>query len=109
MRYLFSLLFISGLLALGCNTNKSTTETTEKSSTREQPSRSGRQQGPPSIDQLFELDQDGDGKLSKSEVKGRIANDFDKIDADGDGFLTREEVENAPRPRRGQRPGGGQG
>ena len=66
--------------------------------------RRGGQQGPPSIDQLFEMDQNGDGFLAKDELKGRILNDFDKIDINGDGLLSREEMENAPKPQRGQRP-----
>lgn len=70
------------------------------------------QGGPPSIDQLFiHMDTNEDGKLSKVEVKGPLANNFSKIDANDDGFLTREELEKAPRQNnqrpQGRRQGGG--
>lgn len=61
----------------------------------------GRSGQPPGIDQLLsEMDSDGDGKLSKSEAQGPIANDFNKIDQNSDGFITRSELENAPKPSR---------
>jgi hypothetical protein len=47
-------------------------------------------------------DANGDGKLSKEEVTGRLAEFFDRIDADTDGFLTPEELA----ARRGRRPPG---
>ncbi len=60
--------------------------------------------GPPSSEQLFaQMDSNKDSKLSKSEVKGPLANDFAKIDADGDGFITKTELDKAPKPN-GQRP-----
>lgn len=43
-------------------------------------------------DPISELDANGDGKLSKSEVKGPLINDFDKLDVNGDGFLSKEEI-----------------
>ena len=49
-----------------------------------------------------------DGKLSKAEVKGPLANDFVKIDANSDGFISKEELSKAPKPI-GQRPQQGQG
>ena len=54
----------------------------------------------PSIDQVFEMDADADGRLSQTEVRGPLHRDFARIDADGDGFLTRAEVEAAPRRRK---------
>ena len=55
-------------------------------------------------------DADGDGKLSRDEAQGRIAENFDEIDADADGFLDVEEInawrEANPRPAAdGDRPG----
>ena len=67
--------------------------------------------GQPSVEQLLsEMDANKDGKLSKDEVKGPLANDFSKIDTDDDGYISEEELENAPKPERqsGQgRPQGG--
>lgn len=60
-----------------------------------------KQQGPPSVEEVFKMDSNSDGVLSKTEVKGPLLNDFDKIDTDGDGFLSKTEVENAPKPERG--------
>lgn len=63
--------------------------------------------GKPSVENLLaEMDVNKDGKLSKDEVKGPLANDFSKIDTDNDGFLSKEELENAPKPER--QGGGGQ-
>ena len=64
--------------------------------------------GPPSTDELFaQMDSDKDGKLSKAEVKGPLANDFAKIDLNSDGFITKEELNKAPKPS-GPRPQQGQ-
>lgn len=62
----------------------------------------GREQNSrPSIEQLLShMDANKDGKLSKKEVKGPLANDFDKIDTDEDGYVTKEELENAPKQDR---------
>ena len=61
----------------------------------------------PSLTQLIsEMDSNKDGKLSKDEAKGPLAQEFSTIDTDKDGFLTETELEKAPRPEpRGQ--GGG--
>lgn len=60
----------------------------------------GKQQKPPTFSELLkELDKDDDGKLSASEVKGPLEENFSKIDADEDGFITEEELENAPKPK----------
>jgi Ca2+-binding EF-hand superfamily protein len=50
------------------------------------------------------MDTNEDGKLSKDEVKGPLANDFSKIDTNNDGFISKKELEKAPKPRQGGRP-----
>ena len=42
-------------------------------------------------------DKDGDGKLSKSEVRGLILPHFDQFDANKDGFLDLEELKEVAR------------
>lgn len=64
------------------------------------------QGGRPEASQIIEqMDANKDGKLSKNEVKGPIAEDFSKIDANQDGFITREELEKISK-NGGQRPKG---
>jgi Ca2+-binding EF-hand superfamily protein len=48
---------------------------------------------PPSFEQL---DTNGDGQLSKDEVKGPLQNDFDRFDANGDGMLSQDELPAPP-------------
>ena len=50
----------------------------------------------PSFD---DLDTNGDGVLSKDEVKGPLADHFDTIDVDGDGVITKDEMPEKP-PRK---------
>ena len=52
----------------------------------------------PSFD---DLDTNGDGVLSRDEVKGPLADHFDTIDADGDGVITKAEMPEKP-PRKKQ-------
>lgn len=44
-----------------------------------------------------ELDKDGDGQLSRTEVaqNSELAAQFSTIDADGDGYVAEEELQNA--------------
>tara|TARA_R110002124_G_scaffold73003_4_gene195933 strand:+ start:182 stop:436 length:255 start_codon:yes stop_codon:yes gene_type:complete len=56
---------------------------------------------PPTAAELVkQMDADKDGKLSKTEVKGPLKDDFTKIDTDKDGFLSLEELKKAPKPER---------
>lgn len=93
---------------IACKSNKQqeevyTTEQTEQRSQRDGGERGGDRQRPPSADMILEkMDANKDGLLSKTEVKGRMAEKFDMIDANGDGQLSRAELENAPKPQRGQ-------
>jgi peroxiredoxin len=53
----------------------------------------GRRGGPPSADELLSrMDANKDGKLSKDEAKGPLAQDFASLDANNDGMLTKEEL-----------------
>lgn len=65
--------------------------------------RGGRDKG----EMFTKLDINKDGRLTKDEVKGPLAERFEAIDTNKDGFISKAEMENAPRPQRGQRPGGG--
>jgi hypothetical protein len=108
----FSLLyFIVAVLMLftvtSCNSQKTATaaDTTQKSN-QQRPARQGQRAGLPSVDEVFKMDANGDGKLAKSEVTSPLAKDFARFDANEDGFITKTEFENAPRPQ-GRRGGGG--
>lgn len=105
MKYLVNVLFV--LLIVGsivaCKSQKETIDGQQTEQTQ-QAERRGSRQGPPSMEKVFQMDSNNDGKLSKTEVKGRLQKDFDKIDTDKDGFITKEEFEKAPKPSKGQRP-----
>ncbi len=98
-----SQLVITGgvLLCLGFTQCKSTEQTAQQPpANRNQNQQQSRQQGPPSVDELFaKMDVNKDGKLSLEELEGPLKNDFSKIDTDGDGFLSRAEIEAAPKPQ----------
>ncbi len=58
----------------------------------ESASRGGRK-GPPSPEALMErMDANNDGKISREEAKGPLANDFDRLDSDKNGQLTVTEL-----------------
>ena len=54
----------------------------------------GRRDRPPGalIERLMQMDQDGDGKVSRKEAPENMQN-FDRFDANGDGFIERSEAE----------------
>ena len=89
------------IMASACGSRNNAATTTETQPARsEKPARGGQ----PSIEEIFRMDTNNDGKLSQTEVAGPLQRDFARIDANGDGFITRTELENAPRPQRGERP-----
>ncbi|WP_341227128.1 EF-hand domain-containing protein [uncultured Arcticibacterium sp.] len=74
-----------------------------KSTEKKQKSSGGNNQA----EKMFlQMDANKDGKLSKSEVKGPLANDFSKIDLNNDGFISKEEFNKAPKPNGAQQGGG---
>lgn len=70
---------------------------------------------PPKPPTFAEMDANGDGLLSQSEVKGPLSQDFSRFDQDGDGFLSESELPAPPdhgpndNGRHGQNMGGGRG
>lgn len=90
------------LIALSCSTQDKVV-TYDESTPRSSQNRPQRGERP----NIFEMDTNNDGLLSKSEVKGPIVNDFDAIDTNGDGYISKEEFEAAPKPERGGGQGGG--
>ena len=55
----------------------------------------------PTFSQLVEkMDTNKVGKISESEVKGPLKDNFSVIDTDEDGFISEEEFNNAPKPKR---------
>lgn len=59
-----------------------------------------KQQKGPRGNPIADLDSNGDGKLSKSEVRGPLKNDFSRIDKNGDGFITEDEMPEPPTHRK---------
>ena len=56
---------------------------------------------PPTFEKLLkEMDKNEDGKLSKSELKGPLKNNFSKVDTDKDGFISEAEFKKMPKPNK---------
>jgi len=106
-------IIVAGALLCGSLSISSCSSTQEQAST--QPAQQTNREQPSVIELLTEFDEDDDGQLSRSEVKGPLEQNFDQIDSNKDGFLSVEELKNAPkpegkpdgsRPPRGERPPG---
>lgn len=68
---------------------------TEKQKNNEKPSRSGasnNEGGPDFKKMLTRMDTNKDGKISKTEAKGNLEENFDKRDTNGDGFIVETEL-----------------
>ena len=66
-----------------------------------QTQRKNEKREPPAFSELLkQMDKNEDGKLAKSEIKGPLKNDFDKVDTDEDGFITEKEFKKALKPNR---------
>ncbi len=96
-KIIFSIFLAVLTLGSSCKAQKETVNSN-------QPVNERNKKGPPSIDEIFKMDSNADGKLSKSEIKGPLLRQFDTIDSNKDGFITKEELQNAPKPNRGQGP-----
>lgn len=114
-KILILILAVSTLSVISCNSSKKAQkakeaeqaemakkaemEKAEMAKKGDRPKRPGGQNGPPTPEAMMErMDADGDGRLAKSEVRGRLAERFAEIDANSDGFLNIAEIENMPRP-----------
>lgn len=93
------------LVTISCSTQNKTVTYDENSATTKS-QQQGQRDGERGNRDVFEMDTNNDGLLSKSEVKGPIVNDFDKIDTNGDGFISKIEFEAAPKPERAGQGGG---
>ncbi|GAA5222010.1 EF-hand domain-containing protein [Membranihabitans marinus] len=94
---LFFLIAGLSIILTSCGSQKETT------SNQSQAQR-GNRQGPPSVEDIFKMDSNEDGKLSKEEVEGPLLEKFSTIDTNNDGYISKEELQNAPRPERRQGP-----
>ncbi|QWX85209.1 YHYH protein [Cellulophaga sp. HaHaR_3_176] len=88
-----SLLLLIFTILISCKSNQEKKEQQEPNGQR-----------PSSIQIISKLDSNEDGKLSKREVKGPIANDFINIDSNNDGFLTLEELNKAEKNQENRPP-----
>ena len=75
-------------------------QATDSDESRPRPRR-GDHTRPDAEERWRKLDQDNDGKISRSEWQ-RNGQAFDRMDADKDGFLTKEELRSAAREFRGR-------
>ena len=101
MNHLKLLKIITCIVAVTALTNCKPSTKSNEGEEQNEPGQRG-----PSVENLLDqMDTNKDGKLSKSEVKGPLSNDFSKIDKDADGYLSKVELEDAPRPERGDRGG----
>jgi hypothetical protein len=85
----------------------STTVGTEKKSTGDTTCQgNGQPKGmPPSPEEIMaKLDTNKDGKISREEAQGPLANDFDKIDSNKDNYITLDELKNMCPPKQNMCP-----
>ncbi|MEP3836061.1 MAG: YHYH protein [Algibacter sp.] len=68
--------------------------------------RSRQGQKPRATDIIKQMDANKDGKLSKTEAKGSLADDFSEVDVNNDGFISKEELEKKQKQNRQGRQGG---
>ena len=101
MKYTIILCVLAISTLFSCGSSKETVDSSNETMTRGEGDQ--RKKGKRDIAKLFEeMDANDDGRLAKLEVKGRMADNFDKIDVDGDGYITMEEMKSS-KPKRGDR------
>ena len=117
----FMFLMVLAFIGLSsCKSKKTVTDNTSNTTqgaveqrTAERPGngqRGGQRPGGRDRGEMFtRMDANSDGKISKDELRGPMAEKFDEIDTDNSGFISKEELMKAPRPQRGQRPNRGGG
>jgi Ca2+-binding EF-hand superfamily protein len=92
------------VFAVSCGSSQQTSNS-EGNTSKNRGQRGSQNKQAPNAEELFaKMDTNEDGKLSKDEVKGPLANGFSKIDTNNDGFISKKELEKAPKPRQGGRP-----
>lgn len=80
------IILIVGLSLMACKAKQPVVET--------KPVETKQRQGGPSFERISEkMDLNKDGKISKTEAKSRILNQFDRMDTNQDGFVTKEEFD----------------
>jgi len=87
------LIILTFTILISCKSNQEKKEQQEPNGQR-----------PSSTQIISEMDSNQDGKLSKSEVKGPIAENFANIDSNNDGFLTLEELNKAEKNQENRPP-----
>ncbi len=56
------------------------------------------------MDRLMEVDENGDGRISREEAPERMGSMFERLDANGDGFIDPKEIEAVRERFRQRRP-----
>lgn len=73
--------------------NQQTTQPSETRKTKQKSENNRNQNTPPSFAELLQkMDTNSDGKISKSEVKGKLKENFDRRDRNQDGYITANEM-----------------
>lgn len=98
-----SIVFVFSFMLTNCRPTTKSIDENSSNQSEQRPERERHGQRPSITDLINEMDTNKDKKLSKSEVRGPLSNDFSKIDSNNDGYLTKEELERAPKPESRER------
>lgn len=108
---LITILFLTVLMVVGCKSKQELVNATEDTTLDSKSTKSDRRQNrgerrvPPTVEEVFQMDSNNDGKLSATEVANSpLSRNFTTIDSNNDGFITIEEFNNAPKPSRKKGP-----